>query len=298
MGTDGFVSFIPWQPVPRYRRNETLALEVYRRAIEYGAGGVDFSWTPSLVAAARVVAKEHPQVSLFANCNWRCGISLRGRQLIELKEVMRKYVYEMCLSMTEKLYVQSLDESVKQRWFGYSDSTGAFAAESVVDIVFDDREYITRVRACSEFARYCVVGTDIVDWLIVLGRTDIVERMLAIVLECGMVPVALTHWPSITVSFLRQCPFAACWVLFSPSAVFFGEDAAARALADLPFPVYAIRITRECSHIPFSDRLARIARYPFIYGVVIGLNAVDECVDTVPTLLRILAPPTHIRQLE
>ena len=219
MGSDAFVDFCPRDPVPFYMLSENYAYSVFSAAYDYGVRGFDFSWRKQVISAISKLRMKKNDICCFANINWRCGLMLNGIDIIDFKERFLKTICERYFSEKENNYIASLPEEIRKAWFNYNLKTNDISNKEITRIYLDRNKYKNRLKAITPIAEYCLVGTDIVDWIVVLNRLDLLEEMIELIVSYKLLPIAITHWPSITLPILSKYPFYSYFCLLNPKVV-------------------------------------------------------------------------------
>jgi hypothetical protein len=290
MGCDGFVGFCAVEPRPAEMLTEEYAYRVMSEAYALGVRGFDFSFELHMIRAISRLRVEAPDTICFANPNWRCGVVLGGTDLIDLRSRILATICAHSITKQELREAQRLMPHLRRHIFPIEPGAQPLSLNEIDSICLDAERLDKRLLHLRGLADYCLVGTDICDWLLALGRDDIVLDMYRAVLDNGMLPMALTHWPSLTVPRLLHCGLAGYWCLLNPGGILFTNRGIGPLFARVAKPIYAFGILRSNARSPsgIEQAIASALGLSRIYGVVVGLKTVAEARETVPIALRLL----------
>jgi len=250
----------------------------------WGIRSFDFSYCPHMLLAIKRFRSCGKKISCFANPNWRCGVILDDKDLIDLRSRVIKTLLFRLLGSKDLEEIEHLPSEVREFWFAHDRRADCLSDHEVTRITLNIVEYESRIKKVADIAEYCLVGTDIGDWLICLKRLDIIETMCTIIEHHGMIPFAITHWPSRTLPVLETLPFAGYWCMLNPDALLFSPDGVCRALERATRPVFAFSVLRghETSEKEIEQVINTVLKLPNVDSLVIGLKTRQEMVQTMP----------------
>lgn len=202
--------------------DEEYCLSVMRAAYEAGGKAFDLSSTEN-VSLFRSLREETGEDLLgFGNPTWEQGIHLEGRFLQYERDrilktlVQRLWPRELAKEVEEKLSNQAV------MIFGYDRSVEPLSDEEIANIQLNEQVFKQRLDLLKDCQYYFVGGSD-ADWLVSLGRADLLQELCAVVRQQGKVPILLCHYATLVVPVAEEIgldvdayaiPFNKVWTWF------------------------------------------------------------------------------------
>jgi hypothetical protein len=193
--------------------DEEYCLAVMRAAYQAGGRAFDLSFKVNARLFARLAAESDEPLVGFGNPTWEQGILLNGRYL----QYSRDRILCTCV---DRAWPRPIARLVAERLaeqdvlvFGYDRDAAPLSDKEIAAIRLDRDLFLKRLNILHD-CRYILFGGSDADWLISLGRTDIVVEMAQVVRAQGLVPILLCQYPTLVV----------------PAAIAAGVDAAAYAV--------------------------------------------------------------------
>jgi len=222
VGTDAFVPYLPPLPKP-----VTEGLPHIVRTLEacYTAGfrAMDFSPHEDLMRAVRIVREKYGHsVTLLGNLSWECGVKLNGAELQGMRNSVLATIYQRWPSLAVRLDASPMDETRRRWWRADADSRALDEAE-ILSIQVDEEFFRNRVMTMAEVADALLLGADYADWLVLLGRTDVLLRMFEI--ASAVKPVfSISHFTETTLMTLDQLPVQGHFLPYGKHTAFFAHE--------------------------------------------------------------------------
>lgn len=171
----------------------------------YDAGGLayDLSFKINMRLFHRLVDETGEKLVGFGNPSWEQGVFLNGKYLQYSRDrvlktlVDRKFPRPLAKYVKEKL---SVDDVLV---FGYDNTVDALTEEEIDSIHLDPFAFIRRL-SIFQGCQYIFIGGSDADWLVSLGRVDIIVEMARIVRQLGFIPMVLCQYASYIVPMIES----------------------------------------------------------------------------------------------
>lgn len=261
-------------------------LAVMQRAYALGVRGFDVSLSDHVINAAAQLRLKHPDVVVIGNPNWQCGIKLGDVGIETLRDRFRKTLL-VKLSPKQREEVKQIPPMQHQRWFGAADDATALTDNDVSAIYLDKERYFSNLSKLRGVADYILVGADYADWLIPLGRTDILAQMADIVRRQGLRPLSLSHFASITLPALDDMGFEGHWIYLNQGEQLLSSAGVLRVLQETIRPVTAFRTLGGGALTGDVAGAFRYLRNSGVTSVVVGAESPNQLDSTIPTLINV-----------
>lgn len=284
LGGDKFLDYWGPQSRPELATVEGVFL-MMGHAYELGARGFDVSLNSHVIKAFRRFKALHSDAVGIGNPNWRCGIKLADADICDLRDRILKSIRARYLTASQIEEIAKLDAGRQRRWFFESDDTMMpLDAEEVRQIYLDEAVYKSKLEMLRGLTDYLLIGTDYADWLIVLVRNDILQRMTRLASECGFRLLSISHWASITLPELDRMGFEGHWTYFNKDEQLLSTDSARASVAACMHPVTAFRTLSGGALAGDLQSAFEYLRAAGIASAVIGAEEPSQLTNTIPVL--------------
>lgn len=178
--------------------DEEYALSVMKAYYEAGGRAFDLSFEENTRLFHRLIEWADEPLIGFGNPTWEQGVFLNGRFLQYSRDRILR-------TLVDRLFPHPIAQVVDERLsrehvliFGYDRSAGPLRDEEIASISLDEQVFSHRLSIFSK-CRYILLGGSDADWLISLGRIDLVAQMVSIVRQQGWIPFLLCHYATLVI---------------------------------------------------------------------------------------------------
>lgn len=175
--------------------DEEYCLSVMRACYEAGGRAFDLSFEVNTRLFQRLSQETGDDLVGFGNPSWEQGVFLNGRYLQLSRDRIMRTLVDRFFS---KKHAQLVSEKLSREdvlVFGYDRTTQPLSDAEISNIHLDEQCFRQRLSSFQK-CQYITLGGADADWLISLGRMDIVADMTRIVREMGFIPLLLCQFPS------------------------------------------------------------------------------------------------------
>lgn len=178
--------------------DEEYCLSVMRAAYEAGGKAFDLSFEVNARLFARLAEETGEQLIGFGNPTWEQGVMLNGRFLQYSRDrILRTLVDDIWPRPIASLVQERLSrEDVLV--FGYDHQAPPLSNEEIASIALDEQAFRRRLSIFRDCQYICFGGSD-ADWLVSLGRIDVVAEMARVVRQLGWIPILLCQYATLVV---------------------------------------------------------------------------------------------------
>jgi hypothetical protein len=233
-----------------YRRNlwwrlndADYCLSVMQAAYQAGGRAFDLSFEENMQLFRQLQSETADTVIGFGNPTWEQGVMLNGRFLQYKRDRILR-------TLVERIWPQPLAEKVKNELapeavmlFGYDTEAELLSEEEIADIYLDKDILQGRLNTLGE-CRYMFFGGSDADWLVSLGRQDLLHEISAQVRAAGHIPILLCHYATHVVpacvdmdldAAAYAIPFNKAWTWFDlPECIEIVQSLKAPVIAFMP----------------------------------------------------------------
>ena len=236
------------------RKNYTLKGEeareniygIMKAAVAGGADGVDVNIdSEDVFEAFKRLKTEIPTLTGIGDPNMNCGFSYNGTHLKAYEKQIIRTVFNNCLSEKEKKIISEKSSLYLKSFFNLQGADISDGLFDISDISLDKGKWLERIERLSEYCEYCLFGADYADWLIALGRDDLLGYQCRTILEVGMRPVSVSHWTSVSLPVLDKLEgVVGHWILSNEDCVSFDLKSAVEAIEESKGIITGFRVLR------------------------------------------------------
>jgi len=172
-------------------------LGVMRAAYDAGCRAYDLSDESNTHPFWQLRTQVEESLVGFGNPTWEQGVFLHGRYLQLCRDRILRTLVERPL-LPPHIATQIRDRLSQEAVmvFGYDPQAPLLSDEEIAAIHLDEGTFLRRLREFGGACQYIFLGGSDADWLLSLGRADIVQRMAILTHKSGFVPILLVHYAS------------------------------------------------------------------------------------------------------
>lgn len=220
--------------------DEEYCLSVMRAAYDVGGRAFDLSFQVNTRLFARLERETGERLIGFGNPTWEQGVLLNGRQI----QFSRDRIIRTCI---DRLWPRPIAQLVESRLanqdllvFGYDHNASPLTDEEIVEIRLD-RDLFRKRLSIFQNCDYILFGGSDADWLVSLGRLDILVELAQVVREEGFIPILLCQYATLVVPAAETAHLAveAYAVPLNREWSWFGRDDCVQIIKTLAKPVIA-----------------------------------------------------------
>lgn len=290
LGADRFIDIFP-KPRPSHLLTQEHVLGVMEAAYRAGCRGFDLNTASDNVLSAfdTIKARNRDAVGI-GDPNWRCGFKLGDSHLMDLKGRVIRTVVERRLDVDSLGLVERLPAKNRSFFFGFPAEANALTDQEISQIWIDEHIWCERLERLRNSADFCLVGADYADWLVALGREDLLEWQVRSVSDRGMIPVAVFHWASLTLPAIHRLRVGACWTLGNREVMYLSTDSAVSAIQASSLPVTCFRVLRGI-RIPdqIPETVEWLVRHVGARSLVIGADDSSQAAESFGMASRVMS---------
>lgn len=291
LGSDRFLDIF-LNPRPPWQFEEEYVFSMMKCAISYGIAGFDLSTMSENVLRAfqRLKYLVGDDAIGIGNPNWRCGYKLGDQHLKDIKPRIIRTLVENCISVADLRKIERLADKTRDFWFGFDSATHPLSPSEVRAIHIEESEWISRLNRLADLADFCLIGADYADWMLLLGRQDLLRWQIATIRQHGMVPVSVCHWTSLSLPKLDRMEVAAHWTLGNLEQMYLSTASAISAIRKRRKPVTCFRILRGIERPRgIASAIAWLRDVVGASSVVVGVDNEDQARYTLPLASEIMS---------
>jgi len=176
--------------------DEEYCYSVMRACYEAGGLAYDLSFMENVRLFRRLKEETGDELIGFGNPTWEQGVFLNGRFLQYSRDrIIRTLVDQLWPREIARIVEDKLSHEAVLV-FGYDRDASLLSEKEIESIYLDEEVFLHRL-SIFEDCQYILMGGADADYLVSLGRMDIVARMADIVREAGYIPYLLSQYPSL-----------------------------------------------------------------------------------------------------
>ena len=172
-------------------------LSVMQSAYDAGCRAFDLSFQENVSLRNQLANQVQEPLVGFANPTWEQGVMFQDRYLFFIRDCILR-------TLVERLWPIPISELVEKKLsredvlvFGYDREAALLTAKDISEIYLDKMLFRNRLSIFRDICQYAYFGGSDLDYLVSLGRIDLVEEMLAVVKSEGFIPLLLSQYPSL-----------------------------------------------------------------------------------------------------
>jgi len=262
LGMDAFIPYIPPYKDARHCTYSVIS-RLVKRCISMGFRRFDFSLYEPLMAVLRDAKRDYgDELVLVGNPSWRCGVQIGDTELFDLRDRVLATLHQLCPKLADALKSAPIP-AVRSEWWSVVDTTAKPLQPFEIDSIKLDRKRIrTHLAAAAELATSLILGADYADWLVLLGRADILAEMYGIASE--YLPVySIAHFSEWVLPTLDACSVSGHFIPFGRNTVFFEHHRVAQAAKNCKKPIVAtFSLLRGCRT---GDQVCDLLAFPLAW---------------------------------
>jgi hypothetical protein len=220
--------------------DEEYCYTVMRAAYDAGGKAFDLSFEVNCRLLHRLIDETNDRLIGFGNPTWEQGVILNGRYIQYSRDRVLK-------TMVERLLEPRLAQLIENRLskeallvFGYDNTVEPLTDEEIASIYLDRALFRKRLSIFTD-CQYILMGGSDADWLVSLGRTDILAEMSEVVRQEGFIPLILCQYattvlPAVEAARINIEGYA---VPLNRDWSWFNRDECVEIIKSIPKPVIA-----------------------------------------------------------
>ena len=261
-----------------------------QQAYKLGVKGYDISLNTHVIEAFKRLKELHSDVVAIGNPNWRCGIKLGDTIIYELGARFKKTILTRFFTPEQVNEIHQLPEERQKRWF-LAEDADVLSGDEIKGVYLDEATYRAKLESFVGVTNYILIGTDYADWLIPIGRKDILARMSELAREYGFVPLSISHWASITLPALEEMDFEGHWIYLNKMEQLLSADKVHDAVKGARHPITAFRVLGGGALVSNMEDAFTYLKRLGIASIVIGAETTDQLETSIPILNNVFGTP-------
>jgi hypothetical protein len=178
--------------------DEEYCLSVMRAACEAGGRAFDLSFEVNTRLFRQLIEETGEHLIGFGNPTWEQGVFLNGRYMqLSRDRILR--------TLVDRLFPRHIAQLVNDKLsqadvlvFGYDREAVPLSDVEIASIALDEDTFRKRLSIFQDCQYICFGGSD-ADWLVPLGRIDVVADLARVVWEEGFIPILLCQYATLVV---------------------------------------------------------------------------------------------------
>lgn len=175
--------------------DEEYCYSVMKAGYDAGGRAFDLSFEINTRLFKRLLDETGERLLGFGNPSWEQGVILNNRYIQYSRDRILITLVERCFPrpIAEKVEKELSHEDVLV--FGYDRDAKPLTDNEIASIRLDKELFLKRISIFKD-CQYLMLGGSDADWLVSLGRVDLVAEMAQIAREQGFVPYLLCQYAS------------------------------------------------------------------------------------------------------
>lgn len=220
--------------------DEEYALSVMKAYYDAGGRAYDLSFEENTRPFRSLLEWADEPLIGFGNPSWEQGVFLNGRYLQYSRDRVLR-------TLVDRLFPRSIARLVEEKLskddvlvFGYDPEARPLTDEEIASISLNEEAFSRRLSIFKD-CRYILMGGSDADWLVSLGRLDLVAAMAAQIRQQGWIPLLLCQYASLVVPAVEAygVDVAGYAVPLNREWSWFDRDACLEAVKGVQKPVIA-----------------------------------------------------------
>ncbi len=175
--------------------DEDYCLSVMKAAYSAGGRAFDLSFDVNSRLFRRLLNETGDKLLGFGNPTWEQGVILNDRYLQYSRD-------RILITLVERLFPRDIADQVENELsqqdilvFGYDHTAKSLSDKEIASIRLDRDLFLKRISIFKD-CQYLMIGGSDADWLVSLGRVDLIAQMVQIAREQGFIPFVLCQYAS------------------------------------------------------------------------------------------------------
>jgi hypothetical protein len=175
--------------------DEEYCLSVMRAAYTAGGHAFDLSFEVNSRLFKRLLDETGEKLLGFGNPTWEQGVILHNRYLQYSRDRILITLVKRCFpgDIAEKVEKELSQQDILV--FGYDRDAKPLSDEEIASIRLDSELFLRRISIFKD-CQYLLLGGSDADWLVSLGRVDLIAEMAQIARNEGFIPYLLCQYAS------------------------------------------------------------------------------------------------------
>ena len=185
--------------------DEDYCYSVMKAYYQAGGRAYDLSFEVNSRLFRRLLEETDERLLGFGNPSWEQGVFFNGKYIQYSRDRIMK-------TLVERLFPRPLAKQVEEKLsvedvlvFGYDRDAQSLSDEEIASIHLDQWAFIRRLSVFKD-CRYIFLGGSDADWLVSLGRVDILVDMARITRQLGFIPMVLCQYASHIIPIIEASP--------------------------------------------------------------------------------------------
>ena len=221
--------------------DEDYCLSIMRSAYEEGCRAYDLSFIENVHLFKRLSNEVSEPLTGFGNPTWDQGVMFDGRFIFYIRDrIIRTLVEQLWPRPISKLVEEKLaQEDVLV--FGYDKEAPLLTDDDIAKIYLDEDVFRKRLSIFKGACQYVYFGGSDADYLVSLGRMDILRKMLSIVASEGFIGFLLCQYPSLVLPQVEKAGWGVGGYVVPINKVWswFDHESSLQAVKSIEKPVIA-----------------------------------------------------------
>ena len=183
--------------------DEDYCYSVMKACYEAGGKAYDLSFEVNTRLFRRLLDESGETLIGFGNPSWEQGVFFNGKYLQYSRDRILK-------TLVERLFPRPIAKLVEEKLaiddvlvFGYDRDAEILTDDEIASIYLDQWSFIHRLSIFKD-CQYIFLGGSDADWLVSLGRVDILVEMARITRQLGFIPMVLCQYASYIIPIIEQ----------------------------------------------------------------------------------------------
>lgn len=221
--------------------DEEYCLSVMRSAYEAGCRAYDLSFIENVRLFKRLASEVVEPLTGFGNPTWDQGVMFEDRFIFYIRD-------RIIRTLVERIWPRDIAQRVEGKLaqedvlvFGYDKDAPLLTEEDIAKIYLDEDIFRKRLSIFKGACQYVYFGGSDADYLVSLGRMDILRKMLSVVASEGFIGLLLSQYPSLVLPQVEKAGWGVGGYVVPINKVWswFDHESALRAVKAVEKPVIA-----------------------------------------------------------
>lgn len=266
-------------------------LSVMEGAYQGGCRAFDYSFRNVQEIYLRLMDRVDEEIVGYGNPTYLQGCKLGGTHL----QFLRSRVLATLVERPGFLPVE-IREKIRDDYrenlcmvFGYDRNAKPLSDEEIQGIYIDEDTFAARLSEVNA-SKYVLVGGTDADWLVSLGRIDLIGRLVEIVRGKGQIPLLLCHYTSVVLPAAdeMQLDVEGYFAAVNKQSAWLDKETAVKAVQEAKKPVTAFMAFASGGLASDMEGAARYLRdVCHVNGIMYGTTRPENACKTAELLNRV-----------